>query len=117
MEQHRLWTALVNIRPDEGYKFEDLIETGEDEPTVSYDGAWANVIVKGDEFIDAYNLVMMGMMERNFLVVDFDYLSDYSHYKDNYDVSEDHSVAEDMLSNSEYMFCVVGELVPYSDGE
>lgn len=117
MEQHRLWTALVNIRPDEGYRFEDLIDTEETEEQTSFDGAWANVIVKADEFIDAYNLVMMGMMEKNFLVVDFDYLTDYTHYKENYNVSDDHSVAEDLLSNSEYMFCVVGELLPYSDTE
>lgn len=113
MKIERLWTALVNIQPIDNLKFNDLIEVQDDNILQDYDGAWAKVLVKEPDILKAYNTIIAGFAEKNFIPVDFEYLDDFNHYKDSFEVDDDFVYGENLLNESNYKFCIVGRIFPY----
>ena len=117
MGNKRLWTALVEIIPAGDDNLEDLIDLEGINDENEYLGAWANVMVESDDILTAHNIILQGLAEKRFKVIDFEYLDDYSHYKDVYETGVEFDEAEELLRNSSYRFCIIGKLFPFTEIE
>ena len=110
---NNFWLAFVNIRAEKGYKFNDLIDLGADDPKSSYVGAWANIIVKAEEMNEAIEIIPQGLKELNFDVVFIDKIENLGSLIDYGEVNELVASEVNWLSESDYVFKISDKLFPY----
>lgn len=107
------WLAFVNIRAEKGFKFNDLIALGANDPKSSYIGAWVNIIVKAEEINEAIEIIPQGLKELNFDVVFIDKIENLGSLMDYDEVSGLVASELNWLSESDYVFKISDKLFPY----
>lgn len=106
------WLVFAQIKPEAGYLFEDLVES-ESFVNEKYVGAWANLIVKSNEIIDALKLVSLGLKEKNFEVVFIDKIENVQSLVDYNEL--DHKILNEIewLIDSDFVFMISDKIFPY----
>lgn len=109
-----IWLVFVQIVAEEGFLFEDLIDSDE-QVAEKYDGAWANLIVKADKINDAIEIVPQGLKEKNFEVEFIDKVENVQSLVEDNEI--DNKVLEEInwLLSTEYVFMISDKIFPYSE--
>ncbi len=107
------WLAFVNLKAKEDFAFADLIDLEGSTDSISYKGAWANIIVKSENINDALKIVSLGLDELDFEVVFIDKIENIGSLIDCKEITDDVISEVDWLLASEFVFKISDKLFPY----
>ena len=110
-----LWLVFVNIKPEEGQKFIDLIDLEEEQDGLEgeFIGAWANVIVKSETINGAIEITPLGLKELGFEVEFIDKIENMSSLIEKKELKEDVVNEADWLIDSNFVFKISDRIFPY----
>lgn len=111
-----MWLAFVQVVPDEGYHFADLIDTEGAEAEATYVGAWCNVLVKHGDIKKAIDIIEKGLLEKHFILAFIDKIENIESLVENEELNEQTLDEIHWLYNSEYVFMISDKLFPYTEG-
>jgi hypothetical protein len=109
-----VWLAFVQIKPEENYSFEELIESDE-ENEEKYMGAWANILVKADTINEALEIIPQGLKEKNFEVVFIDKIENVQSLVEYEEIDLKVLKEIDWLLSNEYVFMISDKIFPYAE--
>ena len=108
----KLWLVFVNIKPQKGYNFSELIDS-EGIQTENYIGAWANAIVKADTINQALTICPLGFAELGFEVEFIDKIENFNSLVEYDELKEDVIKEGQWLLQSNFVFKISNKLFPY----
>jgi len=114
-----VWLAFVQITAEDGFSFEDLVESDEEETekTDKYIGAWANILIKANTINEALEIVPQGLSEKNFIVLFIDKIENVESLIE-YDELDLKIIEEiNWLLSTEYVFMISDKIFPYIKSE
>lgn len=110
----KLWLIFVNISPQQGMKFVDLVDLEQNESTEDeYIGAWANIIIKADTIQEAIEIVYEGLAEKNFVISFIDKIENLESLIEKNELKMDVLKEVNWLLKSNYVFKISDKLFPY----
>ncbi|MFA0964288.1 hypothetical protein AB9P05_20945 [Roseivirga sp. BDSF3-8] len=110
------WISFVQIGPDQGYHFNDLIDL-EQISNDTYVGAWANIITRAEKIENAIEIIYQGAKEKNMKVLFIDKIENIETLIE-YEELETSVMAEiEWLLNSNYVFLISDPIFPYRAGD
>jgi hypothetical protein len=108
-----LWLILVKFEAQENYRFNDLINAEDEDPKYEFKGAYANVIVKSRDIINAIEIVPKGLLELNFQVLQVQRVEQFRHLIEDRKVTQSVIEEADWLIKSKYVFMISDRIFPY----
>jgi hypothetical protein len=115
MEKYkRLWLALVNVGPEGGYSFNELIDA-DFEIRENYDGAWGNLLLKADTINEALAIIPLGLAEKKFVVQFIESIVNLQSLVEQEEVNRKVVEEADWLLASDFIFMISDKLFPYTD--
>ncbi|MGL4630044.1 MAG: hypothetical protein ACRCVT_02465 [Leadbetterella sp.] len=109
----KLWLVFVNIKAIGGFKFNDLIDSEHSKLNFTYQGAWANIILIGNDINTVLEILPKGLAELSFEVVFVDKIENIQSLFDNSELNEDVLLESNWLIESNYVFKISDKLFPY----
>lgn len=115
-EYEQIWYAYVDLEAEDGYEFNDLIDSEiYDDPLATYIGAWANILVQAKTIKEAVDIIEMSLREKNLKIRFFDGIENLLSLVEADDVAEDMIKDADRLYSSGSRFMITGELFAYTE--
>jgi hypothetical protein len=115
MDYKKMWLAFVQVVPDEGYHFADLIDTEGAEAEATYMGAWCNVLVKHEDIKQAIGIIEESLWDKHFVLAFIDKIENIESLVENEELNEDTLADIQQLCNSGQVFTISGSLYPYME--
>ena len=109
-----IWLAFVQIKPEKGYSFRELIESDE-ENEKNYIGAWANLLIKADTINEALQILPEGLKEKNFEVVFIDKIENVQSMVEYEEIDIKVLREIDWLLSTDYIFMISDKIFPYDE--
>lgn len=106
------WIAFVNLQAKEGFKFNELIELGENSES-KFKGAWANILVKEQNLIKAIEIINEGLRELNFDVIFIDKIENISSLIEYNELNNEVISEIEWLNKSNFVFKISDGIFPY----
>jgi len=112
LKYKKTWLSFVEIIPNEGYLFNELIENPNKE---NYVGAWANILTKADTIEQSLILISKGLAEKNFKIKFIEKIENIYGLIE-YDECSDSIISDaDFLLKNNYKFKINDKLFPYTN--
>lgn len=114
-EYEQIWMAFLDIKAQEGYEFDDLIDLSDckDPAEVKSVGAWGNVLVRANNIKEAIEIIEMGLHEKKFEVKFIDSIKNFYSLVEEGTVSDEVIQEADWLYSSGYRFMISDRLWTY----
>jgi hypothetical protein len=106
-----VWLVFVNIKPLDGFKFHELIETKR--KNENYIGAWANILVRADTIHKALEIIPRGLKELNFEILFIDKIENFKSLVDYKEIAPEVIEEADWLLCTSYVFKISDKIFPY----
>ncbi len=114
LKYRSIWIALVNIKPERGFNFMELIDSdGEDLSGYNYIGAWVNVLIKSESIYSALDLIKGGLAELHFEIEFIDKIENVASLVENKQIEDSIIQEVESLEKSEFLFMISYRLYPY----
>jgi hypothetical protein len=107
-----LWLMFVNIIPKSGYSFNDLIDQ-ENNSIETFNGAWANIIIKAPTIHEALEIAPRGLQELNFEIAFIDKIENFMSLVENKELKKEVVKEGTWLLNSDFVFKISDRIFPY----
>ncbi|MBK8701525.1 MAG: hypothetical protein IPN29_19045 [Saprospiraceae bacterium] len=107
------WLAFVNITAKQNHKFNELIDLEDISSDVSFDGAWANILVKEPDIKKAIDIIHQGLDELYFKVIFIEKIENVSSLIEYDEISDDVLSEVNWLYDSDFVFKISDRLFPY----
>lgn len=110
-----IWIIFVNIKPEMGYLFSELIdiEALSINKNLNYCGAWANILIKAENIDSALKILPLGLKELHFDVVFIDKIENVLDLIENHELKQDIINEINWLVSSSYVFKISDRIFPY----
>ncbi|MEZ4911889.1 MAG: hypothetical protein R2774_13630 [Saprospiraceae bacterium] len=110
-----VWLAFVNITAKQNHKFNELIDLEDGSSDVSFDGAWANILVKEPDIKKAIDIIHQGLDELYFKVIFIEKIENVSSLIEYDEISDDVLSEVNWLYDSDFVFKISDRLFPYEN--
>lgn len=110
-----VWLAFVNITAKQNHKFNELIDLEDSSRDVSFDGAWANILVKEPDIKKAIDIIHQGLDELYFKVIFIEKIENVSSLIEYDEISDDVLSEVNWLYDSDFVFKISDRLFPYEN--
>jgi len=109
-----LWLVFVNMKPQKGLRFIDLVELEEPGGGKKYTGTWANLLIKTKTIGEALEIAPRGLKEKKFEIIFIDKISNFESLVEYGEVENGIIQEANQLLKSGSDFMISGEIFPYT---